>query len=351
MELHLDLTSDNKVFNCLTHQGNWYFHKFVKRNFPVSEINYPILLKYLKSTNVDKILCDSFYGDSFLYSHITNLAEYCNENNIELTVTTHGNKIDKSFLDLLENTNTTIYLKLFGCFESSNLITKELDWQYIEELLEQFKHKIIIEYNTFNENVGNIKDLIELCFKNNNAIIFKKGNIFGDWKASIIDSKGEWLYDFSDPFYKENIYDQFLNGDKLLKYKDNFVLTTTDLNRTTYGYNKLLPYLTNKRYKNILDYKKEHKFEVDVESESIVYINYLGYKFNNRKIYETFNNCLSNDWSKELPNYVNLHNEETDIRVYENQGNTYNIKNINTGFFKEVPNILYILNTDIKQLS
>ena len=27
--------------------------------------------------------------------HITNLAEYCNENNIELTVTTHGNKIDK----------------------------------------------------------------------------------------------------------------------------------------------------------------------------------------------------------------------------------------------------------------
>ena len=128
-------------------------------------------------------------------------------------------------------------------------------------------------------------------------------------------------------------------------------MTTTDLNRTTYGYNKLLPYLTNKRYKNILDYKKEHKFEVDVESENIVYINYLGYKFNNRKIYETFNNCLSNDWSKELPNYVNLHNEETDIRVYENQGNTYNIKNINTGFFKEVPNILYILNTDIKQLS
>ena len=86
MELHLDLTSDNKVFNCLTPQGNWYFHKFGKRNFPVSEINYPILLKYLKSTNVDKILCDSFYGDSFLYSHITNLAEYCNENNIAIGV-------------------------------------------------------------------------------------------------------------------------------------------------------------------------------------------------------------------------------------------------------------------------
>ena len=111
--------------------------------------------------------------------------------------------------------------------------------------VQQFKHKIIVEYNTFNENVDNINELIEFCYSNNNAIIFKKGNIFGDWKASIIDSKGEWLYDFSDPYYKEDIYDQYLNGEKLLQYKDNFVLNTTDLNRTTYGYNKLLPYLTN----------------------------------------------------------------------------------------------------------
>jgi len=88
-----------------------------------------------------------------------------------------------------------------------------------------------------------------------------------------------------------------------------------------------------------------------VETENTIYINYLGYKFNNRKIYETFNHCLSNDWSKELPNYVNLHNQDTDVRLYENQGNTYRSKNINVGFFNEVPNILYILNTDIKQLS
>ena len=91
----------------------------------------------------------------------------------------------------------------------------------------------------------------------------------------------------------------------------------------------LLPYLTNKKYKNILDYNIEHKFDVDVETENTTYINYLGYKFSNRKIYETFNNCLSNDWSKELPNYVNLHNQNTDVKLYENQGNTYRSKNIN----------------------
>ena len=109
--------------------------------------------------------------------------------------------------------------------------------------------------------------------------------------------------------------------------------------------------LTNKRYKNILDYNIEHKYNIDVEAETTIYINYLGYTFNNRKIYETFNNCLCNDWSKELPNYVNLHNQNTDTKLYENQGNYYRSKNINLGFFNEVPNILYILNTDIKQLS
>tara|TARA_B100000900_G_scaffold359979_1_gene331753 strand:- start:803 stop:1858 length:1056 start_codon:yes stop_codon:yes gene_type:complete len=351
VELHLDLTSDNNIFNCLTPQGNWYFHKFGKRNFPISEISYPILLKYLKVTSVDKILCDSFYGDSFLYKNVLDLAKYCDTNNIELTVTTHGSKLQNDVLSKLQDTNTTIYLKLFGCFDTANLITKELDWDYIQTLLELFKNKIIVEYNTFNENTKNINKLIELCYKNNNGIIFKRGNIFGDWKSSIIDSKGEWLYDFSDPFFKENIYDIFLNGDKLLSYKDNFILNTTDLNRTTYGYNKLLSYLTNKKYKNILDYNMEHPFKIEVEKEDTTYINYMGYTFTNRQIYETFNHCLSNDWSKDLPNYVNLHNENLDVNLFQGDMNTYGHKNYNLGFFNEVPNILYILNTDIKQLS
>ena len=136
MELHLDLTSDNNIFNCLTPQGNWYFHKFGKRNFPISEISYPILLKYLKVTSVDKILCDSFYGDSFLYKNVLDLAKYCDTNNIELTVTTHGSKLQNDVLSKLQDTNTTIYLKLFGCFDTANLITKELDWDYIQTLLE-----------------------------------------------------------------------------------------------------------------------------------------------------------------------------------------------------------------------
>ena len=77
----------------------------------------------------------------------------------------------------------------------------------------------------------------------------------------------------------------------------------------------------------------------------------MGHQFNNRKIYETFNHCLSNDWSKDLANYVNLHNENLNVDLFQGDMNTYGHKTYNLGFFNEVPNILYILNTDIKQLS
>jgi len=37
--LTVDLTSNNKVFNCLSPQGSWIFHRFGKREYPLIDID------------------------------------------------------------------------------------------------------------------------------------------------------------------------------------------------------------------------------------------------------------------------------------------------------------------------
>ena len=60
--LHLDITSKSKVYNSLLPQGNSYFHKFGKRNYPISDLNLVKVSKFL-SLKKDKV--NVRYGPSF----------------------------------------------------------------------------------------------------------------------------------------------------------------------------------------------------------------------------------------------------------------------------------------------
>lgn len=307
--LHLDITSKSRVYNSLLPQGNSYFHKFGERNYPISDLNLSKVLKFLSSKKYNKVFCNSFYGDSLIHPKIHQLASRCYNLEKELLVFTQGSSVDRVVLEHLKSKNVTIYLNLYGAFNSANLVTQNLDWKYIESLIDFYKEKLIIEYHIFKQNIADIDPLIDLCLKNNVTLNFKKDNL-KNVPLSIFNQKGKWLYDINNIDSNYDFIDQFLNDKKLSKILN--VIKTEDFKtqKSVSGYNNLKFYIQNKSNKNILDLKTDNFIKEDIEifDDVNLYINFLGYIFNNKDLYEIFNHCLCNDWSKDYLRYINLIN-------------------------------------------
>jgi len=307
--LHLDITSKSKVYNSLLPQGNSYFHKFGKRNYPISDLNLVKASKFLSSKKYSKVFCNSFYGDSLVHPKIHHLASRCHTFEKELLVFTQGSTVDRPVLEHLKSKNVTIYLNLYGAFKSANLVTQNLDWEYIEYLIEFYKDKLIIEYHIFKQNILDIDPLIDLCLKNNVTLNFKKDNL-KSLPLSIFDQKGEWLYDINNIDSDYDFLDQFLNDKKLHKISNAFKPEDCKIQKSVLGYNNIKFYIQNKSNKNILDLNIDKFIIEDIEifDDIDLYINYLGYIFKNKDLYEVFNHCLCNDWSKDYFRYINLIN-------------------------------------------
>lgn len=290
-------------------QGNSYFHKFGKRNYPISDLNLSKVTKFLSSNKYDKVFCNSFYGDSITHPKIDFLASKCQMFEKELLVFTQGSEVDISVLESLKSKNATIYLNLYGAFNSANLVTQNINWNYIEKLINFYQEKLIIEYHIFKQNLSDIDPLIDICLENNITLNFKKHN--SSLPESIFDSKGNWLYDLNSIENNyNNTFDIFLNNDNLAKFKSKFHLENYKTQKSVEGFSNLKFYLQNKSFKNILEIKNTNQIieHIDIDEYEDVYINFLGYIFKNQNLYEVFNQCLCNDWSKDFDRYLTFIN-------------------------------------------
>lgn len=306
--LHLDITSRSKVFNSLLPQGNSYFHKFGKRPYPLSDLNLS-KVSSLHLSLYNKIFCNSFFGDSLTHPKITSLASRCHTFEKELLVFTQGSTVDKVVLEHLKNKNVTIYLNLYGAFDTANLVTQNLDWDYIKSLIEFYQNKLIIEYHIFKQNISSIEPLINLCLENNVTLNFKKDN-FGNGPVNIFNEFGEWLYDLNSIDSNYDILGKFLANNELLDIKKKFKKENFKLQKSIQGYSNLKFYLHNKSDKNILNIEVDDLIteDIDMPQEEDMYINFLGYVFKNKLLFETFNQCICNDWAKDLKKYINCIN-------------------------------------------
>ncbi len=356
--LHLDITSNSKVFNSLLPQGNSYFHKFGKRLYPLSDLNLSKIFSNVSPHN--KIFCNSFFGDSLTHPKLHYLASRCHTFEKELLVFTQGSTVDKVVLEHLKTKNVTIYLNLYGAFDTANLVTQNLDWDYIKSLIEFYKSKLIIEYHVFKQNVSSIEPLINLCLENNVTLNFKK-DYFGNGPVSIFNEYGEWLYDLNSIDYNYDILDKFLANDELLDIKNKFKKEDFKLQKSVLGYSNLKFYLQNKADKNIFDIKIDNLIteDIDISQEEDVYINFLGYVFKNKILFETFNQCICNDWSKDLKKYINLintfgynsskeilENIENDVKFKYSYGDEviyHHTSGLKLEFLKITPYINYLL--------
>lgn len=309
--LFIDLTSDSDVFNSTSPQGHWLYHKFGKRNFPTGELELEDVKNFISKENPNDIICHSYFGDPLFYSKIISFAEYCYEEDINLMLFTYGNFKSKKDIDRLNELNVKFYIFLCGNDKNNSLVylnSSKDDIQYIFESVKA--ENLFIEYSLYDHNVNDLKEILENVLEKRCNIKISHGNLLGNTFTNIMNEKGRWLYDIHKCNIEFDFIGKFIKDTEVLSAintLENLEYKSKGLSQTAPGYLLLRTFIYDRGQKNIFNTTLEKvNAEKFLKSDGDTYINYLGYIFENRDIYEIFSNSLCDDWSENLKQVQNL---------------------------------------------
>ena len=309
--LFIDLTSDSDVFNSTSPQGHWLYHKFGKRNFPTGELELEDVKNFISKENPNDIICHSYFGDPLFYSKIISFAEYCYEEGINLMLFTYGNFKSKKDIDRLNELNVKFYIFLCGNDKNNSLVYLNSSKDNIQYIFESVKaENLFIEYSLYDHNVNDLKEILENVLEKRCNIKISHGNLLGNTFTNIMNEKGRWLYDIHKCNIEFDFIGKFIKDTEVLSAintLENLEYKSKGLSQTAPGYLLLRTFIYDRGQKNIFNTTLEKvNAEKFLKSDGDTYINYLGYIFENRDIYETFSNSLCDDWSENLKQVQNL---------------------------------------------
>lgn len=318
--LFIDLTSDSDVFNSTSPQGHWLYHKFGKRNFPTGELELEDVKNFISKENPNDIICHSYFGDPLFYSKIVSFAEYCYEKGINLMLFTYGNFKSKKDIDRLNELNVKFYIFLCGNDKNNSLVYFNSSKDNIQYIFKSVKaENLFIEYSLYDHNVNDLKEILENVLEKRCNIKISHGNLLGNTFTNIMNEKGRWLYDIHKCNIEFDFIGKFIKDTEVLSAintLENLEYKPKELSQTTPGYLLLRTFIYEREQDNIFNTSLENvNAEKFLKTDGDTYINYLGYVFENRDIYEIFNNSLCDDWSENLKRDSKIKIEDTLLSI------------------------------------
>jgi len=303
--LFIDLTSESDVFNSTSPQGHWLYHKFGKRNFPTGELDLEEVKNFISKENPKDIICHSYFGDPLFYTKIISFAEYCYEEGINLMLFTYGNFKSKNDIDRLTELNVKFYIFLCGNNKNNSLVYINSSKDNIQYIFENIKaENLFIEYSLYDHNVNDLKEILQDVLEKRCNIKVSHGNLLGNTFTNIMNEKGRWLYDIHKCNIEFDFIGKFIKDTEVLSAintLENLEYKSKGLSQTAPGYLLLRTFIYDRGQNNIFNTTLEKvNAEKFLKTDGDTYINYLGYIFENRDIYETFSNSLCDDWSENL---------------------------------------------------
>ncbi len=318
--INIDLTSRSKTYNPIGPQGQWIYHRFGKRNYPIKDLPISHVKKILNSLKDQTIFLESFYGDTLEYDKLLDVIKLCDKNNLHPFIFTYGSHYNEEQLKEICNYNVRFYVKNYGIDSNSHNIVENFNTESFLQFLKITKKKTIIEFQTYQHNINQIPNIIDLCVSYNIELKISKGVTYDENLSNVINSKGEWLYDiFALDFDLPYENDFLISKSGLLKCKNailNLLASKEVLEkyRSVIGRRKLLKYIKNQpNNKTILKsptIPEINNFNLEVDqykNDNSLYINFLGYAFPNKHFYEIFNNAICNDWYDDYLEYVDTY--------------------------------------------
>lgn len=290
--LTVDLTSNNKVFNCLSPQGSWIFHRFGKREYPLIDIDISKIKNLIESNKITTVNFYSIFGDTLAHPDFEDIFNFCKEKTIPIQITTNG-----FYNNILNAEHSSYRVKLYGFTKTINDILFDEDIDTLKENLLQMKN-LTIEYHCYKHNLIDLPELLQFCKENNINILCVPGVCIHDDINHVIDVAGNWIHDINgiQKMDLDYLYSEITEFDKAIEYFKEF--NAIELNKSVIGYHVIKLAVGKLEGEGILDTNLLDFKKGEIVDEGL-HITVTGHILNNFKQFVNVSSAIPNDWKFE----------------------------------------------------
>ena len=311
----LDLTTRNNIYFPVGVQGQWYRHRWGRRNYPLTELTLDQL--ELCVANSDGFIdIPLSYGDVSQYSHFDTLSRLGFNN---LHMNTYGMFSSKQINTINSNFNfVTIHVD--GWDDTLGKVFLGADFATIHNSILSL-NSIDLTYHCYQHNIKSIKAFCEFCNEHGITAKFASGLVHnGENSHPVIDQQCNWLYDIHG-YTVSN--DQPLSGDQLDDFANSVVIDHDyTLHKSLYTYNSLRTYVKPNSGRRFTEQPIIPKIFPSTElynslleqnfTDTNLYVAPTGHVFKSAQMGSTFMLFLGDDWDFD----VKLINQYDEFRIF-----------------------------------
>lgn len=296
----IDTTTHNKIHNPTSVQGQWYQHRWGRRNYPLISLSYDDLMLCLNNHDgfIDVPLS---YGDVSEYEYFITLS---NEAANKLHLNSYG--MFKLFQTGYINSNfNNVTIHLDGWDDTTGKVFLGANADVIKRSISKID-KINVIYYCYQHNVKSIKEMADYCIANNANIKFVSGPVYnGENSHPVITKDCEWLYDVhsytvdTDQLYSAENIDSFVDS---LRIDNDY-----ELRKSLYTYNTLRTYVKKPKGRRITEFpiipkifpnqQLKLKLVQKLAQKDSLCVTPTGHVFRSYNMMNAFMQFLADDWS------------------------------------------------------
>lgn len=308
----IDLTTHNTVYNPTGAQGQWFQHRWGRRDYGDYQLTLE-QVKFAASKTADPVIFLCTYGDPADWPYLAEAAEHLQN---RLQVITYG-MLSESDARSLRHNGCLVKVMLDG-FNQAGTVFLNARSDVIQRNLQILSDCAIAELNTYTHNVCEIPELVAFCNQHSIKLMFTPGVNNDNFGTCIVSESVKWLYDV----YPVQLRTDVCSADELSDLAEKYQYSKpVKLNKSIQGYERLRTYyrVVNKRNifqrpmvaKLITDITLHQQINQNCDQTNLISVSPTGHVFSNDHMFSIFMRILCTDWdlsrtvvAKNSNNYV-----------------------------------------------
>ena len=319
----IDPTTHNQIYDPTSPQGEWYAHRWGRRDYPEVELqNDDLTTLYCRPTEPLHLKC--MYGDPADWTDIDKFLRA--KNSFTVIMDTYG-MLKDSTIRILKRQERQVNIYIDGWENTMGKVFLGQDFETVKSSIMELKDVVcnqkpalIVHYNLYQHNIEDAKRFCEFAEEEGVTIRVFPGKHCNGYYHSIIDENSNWLYDVF-PVDFEDLQEH----ERLIEISENqatfYPFPEPDpslacMPKTLAAYNTLRTFMKDPEGESILDDAlitnlfPDKKLKIELTRRMIGednrYLCPTGHILPNMQLGVTFMNMLCSDWSFKKSDIVTL---------------------------------------------
>lgn len=292
LEVVLDCTTNNCIYDPTGPQGQWFQHRWGPRSYPDGSLDINQAIPHAITTESVKVDC--VYGDPMCWPPLKDFVQHVEK---QILICTNANISDTKLWESVAKDHVSFLISVDGINEQCGKVFLGADWDTILKNIRYLGNKCTVEFRVYQHNCYQIAELVELSKKYQfeiSLITACCNDLFG---VAVIDQDCTWLYD---------VIPVDTTGKSIVQIIDEYGNLSPELDKHQWSYMSLRTFLPIQKHRGLLDKPLITKLNYmpDRQDRFLSEYNRIDGKFvspNNQlfysaKIYATYMHLLADDW-------------------------------------------------------